>query len=128
MGIRYLIVFLFTLIVNQLHAAPAIEIVRFNNTATYYAGGSISIHINPKGVFQLNNSFTLELSDASGSFSSPAVLGTVSEFFTPIINGIIPASTPQGTGYKLRVKATTGPTISAETNAFTIASAPSTAL
>ena len=122
MGTRHLIVLVFTLLVKQLNAAPAIEIVRFNNMATYYGGGSISIHINPKGVFDLNNSFTLELSNASGSFANPVVIGTVNEFFTPIINGRIPTSISQGTGYKLRVKATTGSTISAETNAFSIAS------
>ncbi len=109
-------------------SAPVINIVRFNNTATYYPGGSISIHINPTGVFDLNNAFTLELSDATGNFGSPTVLATVNEFFTPLINGIIPAGTSTGALYKLRVRASTAGVTSVVSNSFSIGAAPSPAL
>jgi hypothetical protein len=122
-----LLAFCFFLFKSAL-SAPVINIVRFNNTATYYPGGSISIHINPTGVFALNNTFTLELSDASGNFTSPTVLATVNEFFTPLINATIPAGTPTGAGYRLRVRASTTNAQSATSSSFSIGSAPSPAL
>jgi hypothetical protein len=129
MAFKYLFTALLTLSIKLLNAAPAIEIIRFNNTATYYPGGSISIHIRPTGVFDINNKFYLDLSDANGNFAaSPNIIATVDEFFTPIINATIPANTPIGTGYKLRVRSTTAATTSDLTLSFSITSVPTPAL
>jgi len=122
--LRQLFFFFFLVLFQSTLTAQAINIIRFNNTATYYPGGSISIHINPTGVFPLSNSFSLELSNASGSFATPTVISTVNDFFTPIINAQLPAGTPLGNSYKLRVKSSGGVT-SSETLPFTIGAAPS---
>jgi hypothetical protein len=99
--------FLYAFTITQLFAQftpPALTITHFENTAIYAPGANISIHIYTAGNFPLNNTFQLILSDASGNFSSSSpVIGTRTDFFTPIMNGVIPATTTAGSGYKLKV-------------------------
>ena len=84
---------------------PTIAINHFDNTGSYAPGSSISVHVTTDGDFPLTNIFELVLSDASGGFTaSSPVIGTRSDFFTPIMVGTIPATTPAGTGYKLKVR------------------------
>lgn len=55
------------------------------------------------GTINAGNQFTLELSDASGSFTSPTIIGTLSSTATSgNITGVIPAGL-SGTGFRLRV-------------------------
>ena len=54
-----------------------------------------------------NNKFVLELSDELGDFSAPTQLNEVFDFYTSLINGVLPSSLISGT-YKLRVRATQG--------------------
>ena len=75
--------------------------------------------MNPRGIYKLgntqnlgiddsdNNSFILELSSVDGTFENPYVLATVYDFYTPLINAVIPSSISAG-NYKLRVKSTLG--------------------
>ena len=67
---------------------PSIDIVFFDDDATYSPGSGVSLHIFPRGVYKIddlntdgevdeveinsaqNNSFILELSDNSGSFNN----------------------------------------------------------
>ena len=96
-----------------------IELIDFNTSATYGSGSSVSVHINPKGIFRMdnpsalgtdnpdNNKFVLELSDELGDFSAPTELNEVFDFYTSLINGVLPSSLISGT-YKLRVRATQG--------------------
>ena len=58
-----------------------INIIRFNNSASYTPGSGVSVIINPTGVFELNNQFVLELSNPGGAFTSPIVLITLDEFY-----------------------------------------------
>jgi hypothetical protein len=67
-----------------------------------------------------NNEFRLYLSDASGSFDSEQVIGTFKGLFSTFVNGEIPAGTPVGTGYKLRIKSTSPETINSESATFEI--------
>ncbi|MDB5127007.1 PKD-like domain-containing protein [Mucilaginibacter sp.] len=72
----------------------------------YGRGSSITlpIHVdNTSGCIGTGNTFTLFLSDASGSFATATPIGTFSGFYGTFVNGIIPAGTPAGTGYRLRV-------------------------
>ena len=97
-----------------------IDIIHFNSTANYGPGSGISVHINPKGIYKMadpsalgnnsldNNKFILELSDSSGNFDGTNILAEVYDFYTPLINAIIPSETPAGNNYKLRVVATQG--------------------
>jgi hypothetical protein len=99
---------------------PSIDVINFNSELTYFPEGSVSVLFEPKGVFPIDNVFKLELSDASGSFASPTVLATAQEFFTPILNGKIPAGIGLGTGYKLRISygPNAGPRLSSELPGF----------
>ncbi len=128
-NIRVIVFFLSLFIAHTYSSAQTINIIRFNNTASYYPGGSISIHINPTGLFAIDNAFYLDLSDANGNFApTPNVIATVNEFFTPVINAIIPSGTPVGTGFKLRVRASTAGAVSATSNSFSVVGAPNPTL
>lgn len=106
-----------------LQAQTTIPLVRFNNVATYTAGSGVSVIINPTDVFTLSNRFVLELSDAGGTWNSPTVLNTLSEFYTPVINGVLPTSLAGGT-YKLRVRST-DPVVITQTDPFLVSADPS---
>ncbi|MBS4041247.1 MAG: T9SS type A sorting domain-containing protein [Flavobacteriales bacterium] len=63
-----------------------------------------------------NGTFTAELSDASGGFTSPIAIGTG----TSPINITIPANTPSGNGYRIRVVNDDPNTVGSNSDAFTI--------
>jgi len=73
----------------------------------YGYGSNITVPINFPGNqsgFPSDNTFDLQISDASGVFSAnPVSLGTFSGFYTTGLNGLIPSTLPAGTGYKLRI-------------------------
>ena len=108
--------------------SQSINLVNFNSSDTYAPGSGVSVHINPTGVFELanpanlqdgsNNSFILELSGPGGDFTNPTVLSTVHDFYTPLINGVLPAGLSAGQ-YKLRIRSTQ-PALSVETNLFSV--------
>jgi gliding motility-associated-like protein len=65
---------------------------------------AVVIAFEASGTFNNDNVFTAELSDASGSFANPTVIGSVPGPGTdipPFIFGLI--SAPAGTGYRIRV-------------------------
>lgn len=49
------------------------------------------------------NTFTAQLSNASGSFSAPVTIGTLAGYASGTINATIPVGTTAGTGYRIRV-------------------------
>jgi gliding motility-associated-like protein len=71
---------------------------------------------NTGGSFGSNNSFTAQLSDASGSFSSPVIIGTLNSVKSGVINAIIPSGTADGTHYRIRV-ISSNPVITSNPNA-----------
>lgn len=75
-------------------------------------GSQISLAYTATG-FNAGNVFTLQLSDLTGSFTNAQDIGTVTSAQAGNISGNIPAGTPAGSGYKLRITstnpATTGP-------------------
>ena len=99
----------------MLSFSQSIEIVNFNTSSDYCPGSGVSMHINPTGIFSFenagnlqdpaNNSFILEISGVGGDWSNPVVLNTVYDFYTPLINGTIPANFSAG-DYLLRVRST----------------------
>ena len=127
-----LLVFLFSIICFS----QSIDLVRFDDAKTYNPGSGVSLHINPTGVFVLdnpsnlsdsaNNAFHLELSDPGGDFSSPTLLGTIYDFYTPLMNGVIPTGTASG-DYKLRVRSTQ-PATTVVTASFTVDNSVTSAL
>ncbi|MFT4753845.1 MAG: hypothetical protein ACI85Q_001394, partial [Salibacteraceae bacterium] len=53
--------------------------------------------------FNAGNVFTAQMSNASGSFSSPTTIGSVASITASTIAAIIPANTPAGSSYRIRV-------------------------
>lgn len=67
-------------------------------------GDSVQVTFTTSGTYNAGNTYSLELSDASGNFSSPLVLGILtSTANNGTINGFIPAGTLSA-DYRLRVK------------------------
>src|SRR5690554_5769705 len=65
-----------------------------------------TVDFSSVGTFAAGNIFTAEISDASGSFASPTVIGTFAASGVDpsgTINFTIPANFTSGTGYRIRV-------------------------
>lgn len=129
--------------VNQTGSAPSdppmcvddVQIKGFNSASiaaavpsatTFCPNDAIDVDYSASGVFAAGNVFTAQLSDASGSFASPTVLGTLSSTATTgTISGTIPMATAAGTGYRVRVVSSNpGATGAINTTDISIGSAP----
>jgi hypothetical protein len=66
------------------------------------ASSTVSIPYSAGGSFNTGNQFIVQLSDASGSFATPIVIGT-STAASGSISATIPAGTPAGDNYKIRI-------------------------
>jgi hypothetical protein len=65
---------------------------------------SVSVPFTSTGTFMAGNVYTAELSDASGSFAAPLVIGTLpSTANSGTISATVPGSVNTGTGYRIRV-------------------------
>lgn len=72
--------------------------------ASNCAGTSVTVPFSAQGAFSTGNVYTAQLSNASGSFLSPVVIGTLTSTATSgNISATIPAGTATGTGYRIRV-------------------------
>lgn len=71
------------------------------------ASTAITIPFNVTGTVNAGNMYTAELSSATGSFTSPTVIGTLTSTSTGslVINGNIPAGLAVGNQYRIRVNA-----------------------
>ena len=65
-----------------------------NAEVTYSATG---------GTWNAGNVFTAQLSDITGSFSSPVAIGSLTSQYSGLIDVTIPSNTATGTGYRIRV-------------------------
>ncbi len=84
------------------------------------SGASVSVPYTITGSFTGGNVFTAQLSNTSGSFATPTEIGTLSSTAAGAISATIPAATPAGTGYRIRVISSTPAVIGTQTAAFTI--------
>lgn len=66
---------------------------------------SVSVPYTTSAAFNGGNTFTAQLSDANGSFANATTIGSVSATTSGNIAASIPANTPAGTGYRIRVVA-----------------------
>ena len=66
------------------------------------------------------NVFNLYLSDASGNFGSQTLIGSYAGFYGTFVNGIIPAGTPAGAGYKVKIQPTDPALTAVVSGTFTI--------
>jgi len=72
------------------------------------------------GTFSPSNEITAQLSDANGSFSNPVAIGNVTSNVSGNINAVIPALTPSGNAYRIRVTAS-NPVRTSYPNSFDLA-------
>ncbi|MDI9358275.1 MAG: PKD domain-containing protein [Phycisphaerales bacterium] len=82
----------------------------FQTAIPYQAGSSICVpfnfdHNNAYTCFNIGNSFQLWLSDATGSFTTPTLIGNYTGIYIGLVNGVLPAGLT-GTGFKIAVVAT----------------------
>ncbi len=78
-------------------------------------GAYISVPYTLTGTFNGANVVSIELSDSSGSFAAPTVIGSIASTTSGVVNGTIPAGTPSGTGYRVRV-VSSNPALTASNN------------
>jgi hypothetical protein len=91
---------------------------------TNCAGATVSVPFTITGTYNAGNIFTAQLSDAAGSFVSPVNIGTLAGVAAGSISGVIPANTtPSGSGYKIRVIASS-PTATGTSSSVTINALP----
>lgn len=66
-------------------------------------GISATVSYTASGTFDPANTFYVQLSDATGSFASPTVIGSIAAVGSGTVPVIIPVSVPSGSGYRVRV-------------------------
>lgn len=93
----------------------------------YCSSDQFDVVFDAWGNFDPGNIFHLELSDASGSFAAPVVIGSLAGSFGGTITGTIPLGISQGTQYRVRIRSTMPALISPD-NGQDIALDPSTAV
>ncbi len=82
------------------------------NVDTFYcAGATYSLDYITQGTFNYRlannkNVFRAQLSDATGSFAAPILIGTDTATESGTMNITIPANTPAGTNYRIRINST----------------------
>lgn len=89
----------------------------YTSTGANCVGEKIFIAYYARGFYGVTNVFTAELSDASGSFATPVVIGTYTAVATTYQSGIITATLPIAVApgnYKIRVIATDPSTVGPE--------------
>lgn len=103
------------IVVTGASSTNSISIVSIQPQLTWCAGSTPSLQVifNAVGTYNAGNVFTCQLSDASGSFASPTVIGSFAGTSTgnQLISGNIPGSIPVGSGYRIRVVASNPSTI-----------------
>lgn len=87
---------------------------------SYCVGESIKVAFISAGNYNVGNTFTLQLSDASGSFAAPTSIGSIS--VSPF-SGVTLPNVPTGNGYKLRIVASNPAFVGTPSGAFSISNA-----
>ena len=97
----------------------AISVSPFGVTCSTPATGSIAF--TSSGTFIAGNNYVAQLSNASGSFASPTIIGSLtSAANSGSISISIPSATATGAGYLIRIISTTPAIISNSSAAFSI--------
>ncbi len=80
---------------------------------------SFNVGYDLTGSFNASNQFQVFVSNASGSFASEVLIGTVTATIDSNIRCLLPINLPVGNGYKLRVKST-NPVIVSDATPFSL--------
>jgi len=73
------------------------------STNFYCPGDTLSVPYEKFGRFDLGNTFSLEISDSSGSFLQPTTIGSLADTSSGRILATLPLSLEQSTKYRFRV-------------------------
>jgi hypothetical protein len=93
------------------------------NLATCAATATGSVAFTSTGTFNAGNVFTVQLSDASGSFTGAINVGTLtSSANSGTINFTLPAGLPAGTGYRVQIVSNGPYTVSSASAPFSVTS------
>ena len=74
----------------------------------------VSVPYTLLGTYNAGNTLTAELSNSSGSFTSPVSIGTLNSQSNGTISASIPAGTVSGSGYRIRVRSSNPQVTSAD--------------
>jgi hypothetical protein len=87
---------------------------------TVCAGSTIPVSFSVSRPLNPDNKFIVQLSNAVGSFTAPATIGTLDGTSSGTINAVIPVNVVAGTGYKVRV-VSTSPVVVGAVNPYSFA-------
>jgi len=116
-----------TTLLTQGEQQPEIDILTGTITGSpFCAGAAVAVPFIARGYYGGANVFTAQLSNGSGSFTSPINIGTLTSTGSGTVAATIPSNTTTGTGYRIRVIANL-PRYSGKVNGvnITITSLPS---
>ncbi|WP_345232606.1 FG-GAP-like repeat-containing protein, partial [Hymenobacter saemangeumensis] len=92
---------------------PSASLATGSFGGSFCPGSFLSVPFTASG-FNAGNVFTAQLSSASGSFASPTNIGTLTATASGSISAQIPLGTAAGTGYRIRVVASSPATVGAD--------------
>ncbi|RYD92909.1 MAG: hypothetical protein EOP50_11980, partial [Sphingobacteriales bacterium] len=73
------------------------------SASAFCTGGTVSVPFTATNSFANDNVFTAQLSDGSGSFANPVVIGSVTDAYSGTISATLPVNSAAGSGYRIRV-------------------------
>ncbi|NTW31728.1 MAG: hypothetical protein HGB12_03735, partial [Bacteroidetes bacterium] len=85
------------------------------SSSFFCPGTSVSVPYTKSGTFNAGNVFTAQLSNASGSFTSPTNIGSLTSQNSGTISATIPSGQANGSGYRIRV-VSSNPSITGSNN------------
>lgn len=106
-----------TKILDGLFYIPA-SISTSISTSTFCEGAAVIVNYTAIGTYNAGNVFTAQLSNSSGSFTSPINIGTLSSTTSGSISAIIPLGIT-GTAYRIRV-ISSNPTVTGTNNGINV--------
>ncbi|MEP7318589.1 MAG: T9SS type A sorting domain-containing protein, partial [Panacibacter sp.] len=86
-------------------STAAVPYIVVNSVAkkTVCAANNVDVSFDAKGNFAAGNIFTVQMSNISGSFANPVVIGSVNSRNSATVSCTIPSNTTPGKGYRVRV-------------------------
>ncbi len=105
------ITFLFSL---PLFAQPSASINQPYIDTILCAGNNLNVAYSVTSNYSAGNIFTVQLSDASGSFANPVNIGNLNAITAGSVNCLIPSITATGSGYRIRITTSNPPNISSD--------------
>ncbi|GAL87358.1 PKD domain-containing protein [Sporocytophaga myxococcoides] len=99
---------------------PDIQIHTGNPELNFFCSGqTFNLPFTKQGKFNNGNSFQVQLSDSSGSFLSPTIVGSIADTLAGSISVTIPTEIKAGYQYRLRIVSTT-PSITGSDNGINL--------